>query len=108
MARPSVRKNTEDLKVLQIPHGIIEELRFKPSEDERERDHRLRKDFLSFLVKDLLASFIAFLIVIGATIYSLWALMHPSLSKEERQWAMSMLASLGTAVVGFVFGKATK
>jgi hypothetical protein len=112
MTRPSSgrAKKQSDVDSIILPSGMAVEgeYRFKPPESAIEKKHRLRKDFLSFLVKDLLAYLIASLIIIVATSYSFWMLMHPERSREERQWAMSMLTALGTAVVGFVFGKATK
>ncbi|HMB03754.1 MAG TPA: hypothetical protein VKP69_08440 [Isosphaeraceae bacterium] len=51
---------------------------------------------------------LAFLVVFGSMVYSFWVLAHPRIPREDRQFAMSMLMSLGTAVVGFIFGKATK
>lgn len=110
MARPSSRaRNQVIVQTFRIPEGMtVKELKPEPTEDELDRSHRLWKDKLSFLVTGLPAYILAFLVVFGSMVYSFWVLAHPSMPREDRQFAMSMLMSLGTAVVGFIFGKATK
>jgi hypothetical protein len=110
MARaPNKPKSQLNVKSVVIPEGMtVKEFKLEPTEDELDRKHRIWKDKLSFLVKDLLAYILALLLVFCSMIYSFWILAHQNLPKDDRQFAMSLLTALGTAVVGFVFGKATK
>lgn len=114
MTRPSSGrdKKQSDVDSIILPSGMAVEVegefRVKPSESVIEKKRRLRKDFLSFLVEDLLACLIASLIVIVATIYSFRVVMRRERSRGDRQWVMSMLTAPGTAVVRFEFGRAAK
>jgi hypothetical protein len=95
-----------DLGKLLDPKRVNFEI--KTPEDPAERDHRLRKDFLSFLIKDLSAYVVAVLIVIVVLIYGFVVLVVRDSSTEERSWAMSVLASILTGAVGYAFGKSSK
>ncbi|MEO6810092.1 MAG: hypothetical protein ABI353_13340 [Isosphaeraceae bacterium] len=108
MARPANRAKNQVDPFSLYKGMVIDEVRLKPPEDDAEKSHRLWKDRWSFIIKELLVYIIASLIVIGAALYSFWVLAHPGLSDHERQGAVSILASLGTAVAGFMFGKGTK
>jgi hypothetical protein len=79
----------------------------KTTEHPTEMDHRLRKEFLSFVVKDLSTYGIAILIVLVALIYCFSVLVLRSSSSEEKAWAMSVLTSILTGAIGFAFGKTT-
>jgi hypothetical protein len=59
----------------------VKELKLEPTEDDLDRSHRLWKDKLSFLGKDLPAYILAFLVVFGSMVYSFWVLAHPSLPR---------------------------
>jgi hypothetical protein len=80
----------------------------KTAEDPTEMDHRLRKEFFSFLVKDLCTYGIAILIVLVVLIYCFIVLVIRSSSPEEKNWAMSVLTSILTGAIGFAFGKSSK
>jgi len=80
----------------------------KTAENPTEMNHRLRKDFLSFLVKDLCTYGIAILIVLVALSYCFIVLVIRSSSPEEKNWAMSVLTSILTGAIGFAFGKSAK
>ena len=80
----------------------------RPIEDEAERAQRLRKDFLSFIVKDLLATIIAMAIIVASAVLALVLLARPAASLEERRFAITIVTSTLTALVGFVYGKAAK
>jgi Sec-independent protein secretion pathway component TatC len=109
MARPTDRSKHQSTVPLFVPEGMVaKEIKLEPIEDNLERKHRIWKDKISFLVNDILASFIAFAVLIGIITYSIWSLTRPDLTKEDKQFAISILTSAGTAVVGFVFGKAKK
>lgn len=93
-----------------IPEGFVKEgkIEFRPPESPDERRHRLRKDFWSFAVKDLLSYAVALSVLTAASAYSLVVLWRSGSRPEERSWAMSTLTSLLVGIVGYVFGKATK
>ena len=80
----------------------------KTTEDPTEMEHRLRKEFFSFVVKDLCAYGIAILIVLVVLIYCFIVLVVRSSSPEEKSWAMSILTSILTGAIGFAFGKSSK
>jgi uncharacterized RDD family membrane protein YckC len=106
MAERSSDPKSLDLGKLLDPKRVKFEI--KTPEDPAERDHRLRKEFLSFLIKDLSAYVIAVLIIIVVLIYCFVALVIRNSSPQERGWAMSVLASILTGAVGFAFGKSSK
>ncbi len=95
-----------DLSKLLDPKRVDFEI--KTPENPAERDHRLRKDFLSFLVKDLSAYVVAILIVLVVLIYCFVVLVIRDSSAQETGWAMSVLASILTGAVGFTFGKSSR
>jgi hypothetical protein len=80
----------------------------KTTEDPAEMEHRLRKEFFSFIVKDLGTYGIAILIVLVVLIYCFIVLVVRSSSPEEKSWAMSILTSILTGAIGFAFGKSSK
>ena len=98
-----------DLRVIQMSSSLEVEgdLRVKRRETPAERDQRLRKEGWSFVVDDLLARFIAFVVLIALVAISTVILFRSTLP-EDRHFATSTLAAVGTAVVGFAFGRATK
>jgi hypothetical protein len=74
-------------------------------EDPKERDERLRKEFLSFLLKDLSTYVLAVLIVLVAIVSCSVVLVRRESTLQEKSWAMSVLSSIFTGAVGFAFGK---
>jgi len=80
----------------------------KTAENPMEMDYRLRKEFLSFVAKDLCTFGVAILIVLVALIYCFVVLVVRSSSPEEKNWAMSVLTSILTGAIGFAFGKSSK
>jgi hypothetical protein len=60
------------------------------------------------VVKDLLTYLVALFLILGVSASCFWTLFQRDLPREDRQWAMSVLASLMTALAGFAFGKAAK
>ena len=108
MARPTSRSRRQT----PIPSINLEGLSAKTVEFERkettsERDQRLKKDWWSFVVEDFLATVVAFIVLIALVAISTVLLFRSTLP-DDRHFATSTLAAVGTAVVGFAFGKATK
>lgn len=84
------------------------DFQIKTPEHPAEREYRLRKEFLSFLVRDLSAYLLAVLIVLVVLAYCFRVLVVRDSTPQERGWAMSVLASTLTGAVGFAFGKSSK
>jgi hypothetical protein len=99
-------KHVVDVSKLLDPKRVNFEI--KTPEDPAEWDHRLRKDFLSFVIKDLSAYVAAILIALIALIYCFVVLIIRDSSPQEKGWAMSVLASILTGAVGFTLGKSSK
>jgi hypothetical protein len=107
---PSSRSpRAKDANALVIPDGMkADEITIRPIEEETERTQRLKKDFLSFIVKDLLATCLAMVIIVSSAVIALILLARSSSTLEERRFAITILTSTLTALVGFVYGKAVK
>jgi hypothetical protein len=88
--------------------NFVGNVKIRPTQDKAERSQRLRKDFLSFIVKDLLATCVAMVILVASAVIALVLLVRPSSTLEERRFAITILSSTLTALVGFVYGKAVK
>lgn len=92
-----------------LPDGLaVKKIELEPAEDHKERDQRLWKDKISFLVNDVLASIVAFGVLLALVTFSFVTLVRGSSTPEDRKFATSMLAAVGTAVAGFVYGKGKK
>jgi hypothetical protein len=107
---PSSRSpKAKEANALVIPDGMkADEITIRPIEDETERAQRLRKDYLSFIVKDLLATCVAMVVIVSSAAIALVMLARSSSSLEERRFAITIVSSTLTALVGFVYGKAVK
>ncbi len=106
MARPSNRSPRKSPLSFMVPQGMTtKEIKFEPAENAKEREHRLRKDWWSFVVNDLVASVIAYVVLMAVVVFSFWTLAKSSASPDDKKFATSMLAAVLAAVAGFVFGK---
>lgn len=63
---------------------------------------------ISFWVNDVFASILAFIVLLALVVFSFVTLVRMSSTQEDKRFATSMLAAVGTAVAGFVFGKGKK
>jgi hypothetical protein len=84
------------------------DLQVKTAEDDQEKTLRLRKDFLSFLVKDLAPYVMAILFVLVMGGYCFVVLNRSGSTPEEKQRAWSALSAILGLVVGIITGKAMK
>ena len=64
-----------------------------------------KKEYLSFLVKEISPFGIAILLIIAIGFYCFSILLSPSASQESQQRAWTAFTILLSGVVGFVFGK---
>lgn len=110
MARTTGRaKAQQDISSFSIPEGTeLVDYRLKKVEDDLEKRHRLRLEFLSFVFKELLPYLLSIGLILVTSVYCFWVLWQSSRPSEERKWAMSIITALLTAIVGFAFGKSTK
>lgn len=79
-----------------------------PAESAKERDLRLWKEKWSFIVNELLASIVAFGVLLALVVFSFIILVRASSSPDDRKFATALLAAVGSAVAGFVFGRGKK
>ena len=100
--RPDKQKPSEISRLLD-PKRVRFEI--ETLEDPKEKEERLRKEFLSFLFKDLSAYVAAILIVLVAIVSCFVVLVLRESTLQEKSWAMSVLSSIFTGAVGFAFGK---
>jgi hypothetical protein len=77
-------------------------------EDPEDKRLRRRKDFLLFLVKDLLAYLVAFTFIIAMAIYSFVILSKHGAASEEAQKVWPIVSAILAGIMGMVFGRATK
>jgi hypothetical protein len=93
---------------LPLQGARIEELTIRGPEDPEDKRLRRRKDFLAFLVKDLLAYLVAFLFIGAIGIYSFYILIKHGATSEEAQKVWPIVSGILAGIVGMVFGRATK
>jgi hypothetical protein len=94
-----------DLEAFVVP-GTQIDFSIKSVEDADEKRHRLRKEFLGFLVKDVGPYGLAGLVVAVIGVYSLIVLRDARLEVADREWARQSLTAILGGVVGVAFGKA--
>lgn len=67
---------------------------------------RRKKEFLTFLVKDLAPFAVGLVFLLASGVYCFFVLLNPKTPPEMQRNAWSAFMMLLTGVVGFVFGKA--
>jgi len=78
---------------------------FQSRETTADADHRRKKEYLSFLVKELSPVIVGLLFIVAVGFYCFCELLHPAASQESQQRAWTGISVLLSGVVGFVFGK---
>lgn len=106
MARPTAKPNISALDDL-ISRGKLE-VHLKPTEDLADKNLRRRKEFWTFVIKDLLVHVLAILIIMLVVLYSFSVLMGTRSTPQEKEWAMSIVMAILTGIIGLLFGRATK
>jgi hypothetical protein len=97
-----------DLAQILTEGATLDELKIKGPEDPEDQRLRRRKDFLLFLVKDVLAYLVAFTFIIAMAIYSFVVLIKHGATSEEAQKVWPIVSAILAGIVGMVFGRATK
>ena len=92
-----------------LPEGrVVKKIEVEAPEDEADKTLRLRKDWWSFVVKDLGPYVLSFLFVLLIGLYCLYVVAHHGVASAEAKLVLPMITTLFGGVVGMVIGKATK
>ncbi len=97
-----------DLREILTKGVKLKKLEFEGSEEPEDKRLRRRKDFLAFLVKDLLAYVVAFGFIGAIGIYCFVILLKHGAASEEAQKVWPIISGILSGIVGMVFGRATK
>ncbi len=98
----------KDLGEILRRDACLETLEFKGPEDPEDKRLRRRKDFLAFLVKDLLAYLVAFSFIGAIGTYCFVILLRHGATSEDAQKVWPIVSGILSGIVGMVFGRATK
>lgn len=97
-----------DLAQILSEGAKLEERKIKGPEDPADQRLRRRKDFLLFLVKDLLAYMVAFTFIVAIGIYCFVIVIKHEAASEEAQKVWPIVSAILAGIVGMDFGRATK
>ena len=86
----------------------LETISIKAKEDPAEKRLRLRKEYLSFLVKELAAYLVSFLFLIAIGGYCCFVFIRYGVTSPEARVVFPLLTTLFGGVVGLIIGKASK
>jgi hypothetical protein len=86
----------------------IKRLEIEGPEEPEDKRLRRRKDFLAFLVKDLLAYIVAFGFISAIGTYCFVVLLKHGAASEEAQKVWPIVSAILSGIMGMVFGRATK
>jgi hypothetical protein len=78
---------------------------FRSRETPADADHRRKKEFLGYIIKELSPFAVAILFIFATGFYCFYVLLSPSAPQEAQQRAWAAFTILLSGVVGFVFGK---
>jgi hypothetical protein len=87
---------------------IIEEVKLKAPEDPDDKKLRLRKEYWTFLVKDLGAYVVSFLFVLIIGIYCLIVVCRYGVSSPEAKVVWPIITTLFGGVLGLIVGRSMK
>ncbi len=92
-----------------IPKGSkVKGLSIETPEDAEDKAARLRREFWTFLVKDLAAYFVAFVFLIVVATYCCFVVARNGVVSAEARAVFPLLTTLFGGVVGLIIGKAGK
>lgn len=92
-----------------LPDGTqVESIHIKAPEDSEEKAARLRREFWSFVVKELVAYVVAFLFLIVISVYCCYVVAHYGVVSAEARTVFPLITTLFGGVVGMIVGKAGK
>ena len=97
-----------DFRATLPPGSKVKNITIEGKEDPQDKKLRLRREFWSFLVKELAAYVVsfAFLILIGG--YCCFVVVRNGVASVEARTVFPMLTTLFGGVVGLIIGKASK
>ncbi len=92
-----------------MPEGSkVETFSIKAPEDPQEKAARLRREFWSFMVKELAAYAIAFLFLVVIGGYCCYVVARHGVVSPEARAVFPLITTLFGGVVGMIVGKAGK
>ncbi|HLO50401.1 MAG TPA: hypothetical protein VK211_18440 [Kamptonema sp.] len=100
----SITAKTAEREKFELEQEAAEK-EFQRQQETREKSFQRRKDFLLFLVRDLLGYILAFLLICTIAYKSMIILQNPSRTADEDKFATSALIAITTGVVGFATGR---
>ena len=92
-----------------LPEGSkVESISIKAPEDSEDKAARLRREFWSFVVKELVAYVVAFLFLIAIGVYCCFVVARHGVVSPEARAVLPLITTLFGGVVGMIIGKAGK
>jgi hypothetical protein len=103
-ANPSPPADLNSIVSALLSHPRLQP-EFKTRETPADAEHRRKREFLSFIVKELSPFCLATLFMLAVGVYCFHELLNPKASPETQQRAWTAFTMLLSGVLGFVFGK---
>ena len=92
-----------------LPEGSkVESVSIKAPEDPDDKAARLRREFWSFVVKELAAYLVAFLFLVVIGGYCCFVVAHHGVVSPEARVVFPLITTLFGGVVGMIIGKTSK
>jgi len=92
-----------------IPEGSkLDNITIKAPEDPDDKSLRLRKEFWTFVVKELAAYLVAFLFLVGIGVYCCFVVIRNGVMSPEARVVFPLITTLFGGVVGLIVGKTGK
>jgi hypothetical protein len=103
-----VKKVKFDIGALLHEESKVEHLEIKSPEDPDDKALRLRKEFWSYLVKDLAAYLISYVFLLLIGLYCLYVVARYGVASSEAKLVLPLITTLFGGVVGMIVGRASK
>ncbi len=97
-----------DIGGLLAEGSKVKKLEVESPEDPADKDLRLKKEFWTFVVKDMAAYAVSFLFILLIGLYCLYVVARYGVASTEAKIVLPLITSLFGGVVGMVVGRATK
>jgi hypothetical protein len=92
-----------------LPEGSkVKKIEVEAPEDPDDKALRLRKEFWTWVVKDLTAYAVSFLFVLIIGLYCFFVVARYGVASAEAKLVLPLITTLFGGVVGMVVGKASK
>lgn len=97
-----------DIGVVLAQGSKVDSLTIKAPEDHEDKAARLRREFWSFVVKDLTAYAVGFTFLIVIVGYCCYVVAHHGVVSPEARAVFPLITTLFGGVVGLIVGKSVK